>query len=696
MANRWHIAAVVVTGCAVGAAGLAIGVLGVDRHASDNEMGLPAGGEAARVTTAVVGRAEQAITAEVVAAAAVPQLRAALHNRVDAATLEDLFASEDWWIPYRDVSVAIVSRTGTQVSRPARQIMPDTEIAAQARANGATAALKVSAGVAKLVGAAPIAEAAGGPVLTFAKPIDSPLVTEWARAAGVPLAISDGQRIIAASDPALGQLPLAGHERDTALPADGRFVAAPNAIGGDLWLWVARARTSAVAAPKPWMWALVGLALVVAVVLALIGGRSSSAAVPMSTMSTASAPALMRAGSAGHEVPIGAVPGVRREVPMLIGERSSTAELGGGGVGGGHLGHGVLPTKLGDHAAVLTTTTTTAPGTDPGSAFGPGGGLRRFGQYELIERIDEGGMSDIFTATMRGAKGFERVLVIKRLKLELSTNRAAVEQFIDEARLGSQLVHPNIAQVYDFGELADGYFMALEYVPGRNVNQLVERHVERLGRGLDLPTVFYLAHDLLQALSYAHGRRASNGEPLGVVHRDVSPSNVMISTRGDVKLLDFGIVKSQQRISHSDLSNIKGNPAFMSPEHARGLPVDARSDLFSVGLVMYYALTGQMLYRVGTAGETLFQAATGPTREHLDSILTLSSPAARIIARALAVEPSERFRSAEEFAAVVAPEVRQGACAHMGSVLQSLFGYEFQMQGATSSDLSAPVRPRAI
>src|SRR5438128_3096791 len=193
MANRWHVAAVVVTGCAVGAAALAVGVLTVDRHAPDDEASLPAGGEAARMTTAVVARAEQAITAEVVAAAAVPQLRAALHNRVDAATLEDLFASEDWWLPYRDLSVAIVSRTGTQVSRPARQIMPDTEIAAQARANGAMAALKLSAGVAKLVGAAPIAEAAGGPVLTFAKPIDSALVTEWARAAGMPLAVSDGQ-----------------------------------------------------------------------------------------------------------------------------------------------------------------------------------------------------------------------------------------------------------------------------------------------------------------------------------------------------------------------------------------------------------------------------------------------------------------------------------------------------------------------
>src|SRR3954467_3213643 len=218
-------------------------------------------------------------------------------------------------------------------------------------------------------------------------------------------------------------------------------------------------------------------------------------------------------------------------------------------------------------------------------------------------------MSDIYTATMRGAKGFERVLVVKRLKRELSANRAAVEQFIDEARLGSMLVHPNIAQVYDFGELDDGYFMALEYVPGRNVSQIVERHVERLGRGLDPATVFYLAHDVLRALGYAHELRNASGDPLAVVHRDVSPANVMVSTRGDVKLLDFGIVKSEDRISQSDIANIKGNPGFMAPEQARGLPVDARSDLFSVGLVMYYALTGHMLYRMGTSGETLFQAA---------------------------------------------------------------------------------------
>src|SRR5204863_3883480 len=128
------------------------------------------------------------------------------------------------------------------------------------------------------------------------------------------------------------------------------------------------------------------------------------------------------------------------------------------------------------------------------------------------------------------------------------------------------------------------------------------------------------------ALAYAHERRNPTGEPLGIVHRDVSPSNVMISTRGEVKLLDFGIVKSEDRLSRSDFRNIKGNPSFMAPEQARGQAVDARSDLFAVGLVMYYAITGHMLYRFEGAGETLYQAAMGPSRDQMNAVHALPQP----------------------------------------------------------------------
>ena len=335
-------------------------------------------------------------------------------------------------------------------------------------------------------------------------------------------------------------------------------------------------------------------------------------------------------------------------------------------------------------------------GTVPGPGLTASGTVRRFGRYELVERIGEGGMSDIYAATMRGAKGFERLLVVKRLKRELSANPAAVEQFIDEARLGSLMSHPNIVQIYDFGEADDGYFMAMEYVAGRNMTQIVERHLQRYGRALDVPTVFYLLHDVLQALAYAHERANANGEPLGIVHRDVSPSNIMVSTRGDVKLLDFGIVKAEDRLSRSDIANVKGNPAFMAPEQARGGRVDGRADLFALGLVMYHALTGELIYRGSTAGETLFNAATGPTSDELDRVRALPEPASRVLARALAIDPQDRYQTAEEFAAAIAPQIRTGARHSLSAVVHNLFGAELRSESgahATVADRNAPVRP---
>lgn len=653
---------------AVGTAGFATGMWAMQVRSDEASLAQQMAREVSEAATSIAARAEQAMIAEVTAAATISQLRAALRNRIDAATLEDLFSSEDWWAPYRERSTAIVAVAWTLVARPAQQIMPDLQIAVRARKEGPVAALETSAGAAKLVAAAPVTEAPGEPVLTFARPLDAALLGEWARAGGTPLAVTDGQRLVAASEEELGHLALAGHERDAAFPTSARLIVAASPIGTGLWLWMSRPRPAVPRAGRVWIWGVTALAILVAVVLALIGRRSQAASTPVREPGRA-------LDDAGSDQP-------RQDDPDGLFERRDNWA-------GATRGSG--PDR---RRATGDRSTGTRP--SPGASATSSGVLRRFGRYELVERIGEGGMSDIYTATMRGAKGFERVLVVKRLKRELSANRAAVEQFTDEARLGSLLVHPNIAQVYDFGELDDGYFMALEYVPGRNVNQIVERHVERLGRGLDPATVFYLVHDVLQALSYAHERRNANGDPLVVVHRDVSPANVMISTRGDVKLLDFGIVKSEDRISQSDIANIKGNPGFMAPEQARGLPVDARSDLFSVGLVMYYAMTGHMLYRMGTAGETLFQAATGPSREQLDSILALPQPAARIIARALGAEPEDRFRSADEFAAALAPEVRQGARSQMVNLLQSLFGFEFQLEGVPTADRSTPVRPRAV
>jgi len=670
MANRLNVTAAVLGAGAIGAAGLTAGLVVMDRHSAAALFAMQTGEQATKLASSVTAAATRGMRTEVAAAAAVPQLRAAIRNRVDAATLEDLFTTEDWWAPFRDRAVAISAGSSTLVSRAVHGVVPDTGLSPRVRTEGPIAEIRQSEGVPVLAGAAALDDAANGAatVLSLTRPIDSTLIAEWARTAGTSLAVTDGQRLVAASDSQIGKVPLVGHERDATFPDDGRFVIAPSALGAGLWLWGERALPPAPDG-RAGLWGLVGLTAVAAAALAMMGRRKT---VP---------PPMDAAGFGGHPLTANAI---SRMVPDTVAEPLVPSFLDGA-------------SAFAD-ARRMARPALRAPG---GVVAGPGltasGTVRRFGRYELVERIGEGGMSDIYAATMRGAKGFERLLVVKRLKRELSANPAAVEQFIDEARLGSLLSHPNIVQIYDFGEADDGYFMAMEYVAGRNMTQIVERHLQRYGRALDVPTVFYLLHDVLQALAYAHERANTNGEPLGIVHRDVSPSNIMVSTRGDVKLLDFGIVKAEDRLSRSDIANVKGNPAFMAPEQARGGWVDGRADLFALGLVMYHALTGELIYRGSTAGETLFHAATGPTQEELARVQALPESAARVLTRALAIDPQDRYQTAEEFAAAIAPQIRTGARHSLAAVVHNLFGAELRSESgahATVAERTSPVRPR--
>ena len=163
--------------------------------------------------------------------------------------------------------------------------------------------------------------------------------------------------------------------------------------------------------------------------------------------------------------------------------------------------------------------------------------------------------------------------------------------------MGSTLVHSNIIPVFDFGKVSDEYFLAQEYILGRDLGRLTARALERHQRALQPPLVLYVASETLQALEYAHGKLGEGGRPVGLVHRDVSPSNILVSARGEVKLFDFGIVKAEGRVTKTQHGVVKGNVSFMSPEQARGLAVDGRADLFSLGLVIFYCLTGEILYR---------------------------------------------------------------------------------------------------
>lgn len=307
---------------------------------------------------------------------------------------------------------------------------------------------------------------------------------------------------------------------------------------------------------------------------------------------------------------------------------------------------------------------------------------RTFGRYRLLDRLGEGGMSEVFTAVAQGVEGFSRTFVLKRLRPELAREREAVAQFIDEARLQAGLVHSNIVPVFDFGMIGNGeYFMTQEYIVGRDLLRLMTRLQDKSTGGLEPTVAYYVAHETLQALAHAHDHRDKDGIPMGIVHRDISPGNVMVSLRGEVKLADFGIVKAARRVSRTQVGMVKGNANFMSPEQARGQNVDQRSDLFSLAALMFYCLAGELLYGGENDLDVLYKAARGPTDEDLARIAALPEPASWMLAKALSIDPNDRFQSAAEFADQLAAFIGGGK-AKAAALMQKLFGEELRNKAA--------------
>src|SRR5262249_4570325 len=186
-----------------------------------------------------------------------------------------------------------------------------------------------------------------------------------------------------------------------------------------------------------------------------------------------------------------------------------------------------------------------------------------FGRYMLLDRLGERGVAEVYTAVTFGAEGFRRTFVVKRLRKEMSSNKDVVSAFIDEANLAASLVHTNIVPVFDFGKEGEEYFMAQEYILGRDLGRVHRRALEKEGRPLPLHEVFYVAHETLKALDYAHTKTGNDGRPMNLVHRDVSPNNILVGSRGEVKLFDFGIAKAAHRITQTQFGMVKGNVRFM-------------------------------------------------------------------------------------------------------------------------------------
>jgi serine/threonine protein kinase len=271
------------------------------------------------------------------------------------------------------------------------------------------------------------------------------------------------------------------------------------------------------------------------------------------------------------------------------------------------------------------------------------------GPYELGERLGLGGMAEVFIAYRAGPHGFAKKVALKRILPELAQDPRFVAMFCDEARISAPLCHPNIVQVIDFGESQGELFMAMEFVEGVSLAKLL-RYVSGRRERFPLGAALFIAHEVLTGLAFAHTACDENGNPLSIVHRDVSPGNVLIGRAGDVKLADFGIVRSAYVDRRTYPGELKGKVGYMSPEQVMGVEVDPRSDLFTVGIILAEMLIARPLF----SGQNEFDILTKIYEAELSSLDKYGadlSPAVRdVLRQALGKTPSERFDSARDFA----------------------------------------------
>ncbi|HVO12267.1 MAG TPA: serine/threonine-protein kinase [Vicinamibacteria bacterium] len=268
-----------------------------------------------------------------------------------------------------------------------------------------------------------------------------------------------------------------------------------------------------------------------------------------------------------------------------------------------------------------------------------------FGPYELIERVAVGGMAEVFKAKRSGVEGFEKVVAVKRILSHLSENADFVRMFVDEAKVVAGLSHPNIASIFELGRIGHSYYIAMEFVHGRDLRSVTRRAAERRLR-LPLDLSLRVVGQVCAALEYAQRRKDEHGRAMQIVHRDVNPQNILLSFEGEVKLVDFGIARASTMASATDPAVLRGKLLYMSPEQARGRAVDGRSDLFSLGLVLYELVTGTRAFPAGGERTLLERVRAGEVPPPREVNPRLPEPLERVLLKALARDPDDRYQDA--------------------------------------------------
>jgi len=269
---------------------------------------------------------------------------------------------------------------------------------------------------------------------------------------------------------------------------------------------------------------------------------------------------------------------------------------------------------------------------------------KQFGKYYLVEKIAVGGMAEIYKAKTFGVDGFEKLLAIKRILPHCAADKDFITMLIDEAKLSVLLSHANIVQVYDLGKIGEDYFISMEYIHGVNLRDIMYRCRETQ-RPIPPEIAVYIIAEVCKGLDYAHRKTDASGSPLNIVHRDVSPQNILLSFEGEVKIVDFGIAKAAMNISHTMAGILKGKIAYMSPEQALGKAIDYRADIFSAGILLYELLTNTKLYTGESQFEVLKKIRTTKIEEaKLPG--TIPETLKWVVAKALAYKSDDRFQNA--------------------------------------------------
>ena len=272
----------------------------------------------------------------------------------------------------------------------------------------------------------------------------------------------------------------------------------------------------------------------------------------------------------------------------------------------------------------------------------------RLGKYRLIQQVGRGGMAEIWRARLEGVRGFKKQLAIKRILPQFAARRPFITMFIQEAKLSSVLDHPNVAQIYDLGEADGTFFIAMEYVKGWDLLKVLT-HAVRMSQPLPIEYCLWIVGEICKGLAHAHEAVDADGVPLGIAHLDVSPSNILIGEHGTVKLTDFGVARAamEENDDHPP-DHLRGKMAYMSPEQVEGKPVDCRSDLFSVGIVLYEMLTLERLFRGSTVAETLENVRRADIDKALARHPHLPARVGDILRKALRRDSGTRYQSARE------------------------------------------------